>query len=86
MYFDDTRDTGQHPASDDRCPICGAMGDCPDTATVPMPYPAFDIAEEHDDQSGPLQRYTVTTFGFATVMRLNDSDAARYGTAAVLMP
>lgn len=77
--------TGQSLAGDDdRCPVCGSTGgDCPDAVAVPMPHPPVDIAEDSADVSGPLQRYTVTVNGVATTMRLNDSDAARYGSAAI---
>lgn len=78
--------TGQ-TAFDDRCPICGATGDCPDAAAVAMPYPPFDLDTEAEPAAAtPLRSYTVTLFGFTTVMRLDDSDAARYGDAAVLIP
>lgn len=69
-----------------RCPVCGAPNyECPDAAPVPMPYPPVDIAEEEDRASGPLRMYLVQTFGTTTTMRLNDTDAARYGDAATLI-
>lgn len=72
------------PEWDDRCPVCGSIGECPDVVTVPMPFSPFDDYEEYiGDQAGPLRRYRVTVSGYVTVMQLNDSDAARYGAAAV---
>jgi hypothetical protein len=70
----------------DRCPICGSSGDCPDAAAVPMPLPPVDLDDVDDVDPTPLRPYTVTVYGFRTLMRLNDSDAARYGVAAVLIP
>jgi len=49
-----------------------------------MPIPAFDIGDA-DESSGPLRQYRVTVHRTETVMQLNDSDAARYGDAAVLI-
>jgi hypothetical protein len=76
--------TGQAPYND-RCPICGAVGECNDAVTVAMPYPAVDLNDAAEDSTtGALRPYDVTVFGYTTVMRLNDTDAARYGGAAVL--
>jgi hypothetical protein len=78
---------GQSPFTDDRCPICGATTECPDSAVVPMPYPPVDIDDSEPAETGPLRRYAVTTaHGYTTVMQLNDGDAARYGDAATLIP
>ena len=78
--------TGQTPYNE-RCPICGAIGECPDAVVVPMPYPAVDPpGDEYAVQGGPLRLYTVTAYGTTGVMQLNDFDAARYGDAAVLIP
>lgn len=68
----------------ERCPICGALGDCDDAAAVPMPYPPFGSATDVGVVGGPLRRYVVTDGENTTVMQLNESDAARYDTAAVL--
>ena len=83
--------TGQSPFADYHCPICGAIDECPDSAVVPMPYPPVDLEDsEPAETGGPLRFYTVTangyTNGYTTVMQLNDSVAARYGDAAVLIP
>lgn len=77
--------TGQ-TGDDYRCPICGALGGCPDAIDVPMPCPPFDLDEYAAQDPTPLRLYTVTVFGFTGVMQLNDSDAASYGDAAVLIP
>lgn len=76
--------TGQSTLTD-RCPICGATGDCPDGAAIVMQYPPVDFpADSEPDAAAPLHLYDVTVRGTATVMRLTESDAARYGDAAVL--
>lgn len=80
--------TGQSALLHGHCPICGSTGDCPDAVPVAMPYPPVDLdATRADDPvTTPLRSYAVTVYGYTTVMRLNDSDAARYGDAAVLIP
>lgn len=68
-----------------RCPICGAIGPCPDGAPVPVTGQPFDLAALDElPGTGALRRYRVTMYGFQTYMQLNDSDAAGYGDAAVL--
>lgn len=69
------------------CPICGARGfDCPVTVTALTPYPPVDLPNAEPDGGGRLRRYVVTLAGASTVMQLNDTDAARYGDAAVPSP
>jgi hypothetical protein len=51
-----------------------------------MPYPPVDPdSDETAVAGGPLQLYAVTLYGTTTQMRLNTSDAARYGDAAALI-
>jgi hypothetical protein len=68
------------------CGICGAIGDCPDAAPFDMPFPPVDISDHIEPAGGPLLRYTVSIAGLTSVMQLNESDAARYGDAAVFIP
>lgn len=68
----------------DRCLICGAVGGCDDVDVAPMPYPPFGAHTPAGVVGGPLRRYAVTEGLYTTVMQLNESDAARYGSAAVL--
>lgn len=69
-----------------RCPVCGAENyQCPDAVPVPMPYPPVDLAAQAEPGTGPLRTYSVVVDGYTTLMRLNDTDAARYGDAATLL-
>jgi hypothetical protein len=91
VYYDDTYAsrlpyTGQSIVWDGRCPICAAEGECPDAVNVAMPFPPFDLGDEHTEAGGPLRLYAVTVNGATGDMRLNDADAARYGDAAVPIP
>lgn len=71
----------------DRCPVCGSTDQCPDAVVVALLYPPVDFSrpEEPVPVGGLLRAYTVTVYGTTTVMRLNATDAARYGDAAVLI-
>lgn len=77
--------TGQALYDNGACPICGAKGACPDAAEVAMPIPPFDLHQPADPPGAPLRLYEVTVRGYPTRMQLTDSDAARYGDAAVLL-
>jgi hypothetical protein len=67
----------------DRCPVCGALGACPDGAAVPLTEPLLDWPPPNPaTQGGPLAAYSVVVNGYTTVMRLNAADAAAYGSAA----
>lgn len=67
-----------------QCPICGATGVCPDAAAVPMPYPPVDVPENSVEPAGLVRPYTVSVYGYQTVMNLTESDAARYGNAVAI--
>jgi hypothetical protein len=73
---------GQYPL-DERCPICGQLGDCLDAAPVDMPLPPFTLDDiPASDSGGSLRSYDVTVNGFVTRMQLNSADAAHYSTDA----
>lgn len=68
-----------------RCPICGALGACPDGAPVPVTNPVDPDGSPVVAVNGPLRAYRVE-LGYATAtLLLNDADAAGYGPAAVLL-
>lgn len=77
--------SGEMTTDPPRCLICGAVrGTCPDGGEPPFGPPVdLPLEGESVPTGGPLRLYTVTLYGHPTVMQLNDSDAARYGSAAV---